>query len=65
MYSYGCGRRSLTTPYEHSMPKPLLVLIVEDSQSDALLLVEALREAGYAPEYRRVETCEHMGSALQ
>ncbi len=38
------------------MPVPLRVLIVEDSEDDTLLLVEALRAGGFAPSYRRVET---------
>lgn len=38
------------------MAMPLRVLIVEDSEDDALLLVEALREGGFTPSYRRVET---------
>jgi PAS domain S-box-containing protein len=32
------------------------LVIVEDSESDALLTVEALREAGYDPEWRRAVT---------
>ncbi len=38
------------------MAAPLRVLIVEDSEDDTLLLVEALREGGFMPSYRRVET---------
>lgn len=38
------------------MPEPLRVLIVEDSEDDALLLMEALREGGFAPHFLRVET---------
>lgn len=34
----------------------LRVLLVEDSEDDALLLIDALREGGFAPQYLRVET---------
>ena len=38
------------------MPRPLRVLIVDDSPTDAELLVRELRRAGFAPEWVRVET---------
>ena len=38
------------------MSHPLRVLILEDSPTDAEVMVRHLREAGYAPEWRRVET---------
>ncbi|HEX3728593.1 MAG TPA: response regulator, partial [Opitutaceae bacterium] len=37
-------------------PENLQVLIVEDSPDDAELLVRELRRAGFAPEWRRVDT---------
>jgi signal transduction histidine kinase len=37
-------------------PVPLRVLLVEDRPSDAALLVHLLRQAGFAPEWTRVET---------
>jgi DNA-binding NtrC family response regulator len=40
------------------------VLLVEDSESDALLLLRELRRGGYEPIYERVETPEEMGEAL-
>ncbi|MCF7669017.1 MAG: SpoIIE family protein phosphatase [Verrucomicrobia bacterium] len=43
---------------------PLRVLIVEDSELDARLLVSILRKSGYAPDFRRVETSEDMKEAL-
>lgn len=46
------------------MKVPLRVLIVEDSEFDALLLVNALRQGGYAPVFRRVDTREDMQAAL-
>ncbi len=42
----------------------LRVLIVEDSDDDTLLLVEALREGGFVPRYRRVETESAFRQAL-
>lgn len=44
---------------------PLRVLIIEDSENDALLLLRTLRKGGYEPEYLRVQTRETMGAALQ
>ena len=47
------------------MGKPLQVLIVEDSEDDALFVLNALREGGYDPSFERVETAESMLSALR
>jgi diguanylate cyclase (GGDEF)-like protein/PAS domain S-box-containing protein len=44
---------------------PLAVLIVEDSESDAQLLVHLLKKAGYELVYEQVETAEQMRSALE
>ena len=44
---------------------PLRVLIVEDSEDDALLLLRELRRGGYAPAHGRVETPEAMRAALE
>jgi two-component system cell cycle sensor histidine kinase/response regulator CckA len=38
------------------MPQPLKVLIVEDSSADADLLVRSLRQAGFDPDWKRVDT---------
>jgi diguanylate cyclase (GGDEF)-like protein len=46
------------------MEPPLRVLIVEDSENDALLLVRELRRGGYAPTFHRVDTSESMHAAL-
>ena len=46
------------------MSKPLRVLIVEDSESDSLLLVRALRSAGFEPDFDRVDTPEAMAATL-
>ena len=47
------------------MTTPLRILIVEDSEADAeLLLLRELRRGGYAPEFERVETSEGLNGAL-
>jgi signal transduction histidine kinase/DNA-binding response OmpR family regulator len=46
------------------MGTPLRVLIVEDSEDDALLLVRALRRGGYDPTFERIETPTAMTAAL-
>jgi len=46
------------------MSKPIRVLIVEDSENDALLLVRELRRGGFEPEFERVDTPEAMTAAL-
>ncbi|SPE61511.1 hypothetical protein SBV1_720004 [Verrucomicrobia bacterium] len=46
------------------MNEPLQVLIVEDSENDALLLELELQQAGYQPVCERVETAEAMTAAL-
>ena len=48
-----------------SLPSaPLRVLIVEDSEDDALLLVRTLRRGGYDLTFERVETAAAMKAAL-
>jgi len=44
--------------------KPLRVLIVEDSEDDADLLLVSLRRGGYDVAYRRAETADEMRAAL-
>jgi diguanylate cyclase (GGDEF)-like protein len=44
--------------------KPLRVLIVEDYEPDAALLLRELRHAGYDPVYKRVDTASEMSRAL-
>jgi signal transduction histidine kinase/FixJ family two-component response regulator len=46
------------------MAKQLRLLLVEDSEDDALLLIRALRKGGYDVVYERVETPESMKAAL-
>jgi len=43
---------------------PLRVLILEDSEDDAALLVLALQDGGYAPAWERVETAAAMAAAI-
>ena len=43
---------------------PLRAIIVEDTPDDVALLLRALRRAGYAPEYRRVQTADELDAAL-
>jgi signal transduction histidine kinase len=44
---------------------PLRVLIVEDSEEDADLIVLELKRGGFEPIYRRVDTREDMAAALR
>jgi CheY-like chemotaxis protein len=46
------------------MRKPLRVLIVDDSEDDALLFIRALRRGGYEPNCERVTTLAAMEAAL-
>ena len=46
------------------MSKPLRVLIVEDVEADAILLVRELARAGFETSHERVETPEAMRAAL-
>jgi PAS domain S-box-containing protein len=46
------------------MGKPLRVLIVEDSENDALLVIRELKRGGYDVTFKRVETAEAMTAAL-
>ncbi|HWP85069.1 MAG TPA: response regulator [Terriglobia bacterium] len=47
------------------MAKPLRLLLVEDSESDALLLLHELRRGGYEVVHERVDTAEEMSAALE
>ncbi|MEJ7815516.1 MAG: PAS domain S-box protein [Rubrobacter sp.] len=46
------------------MGAPLRVLLVEDSEDDALLLVRMLRRGGFDPTWERVDTAAGMEAAL-
>ena len=43
----------------------LLVLIVEDSEDDMLLMLRELRRGGYVLDYARVDTFSTMQAALE
>ncbi|MEJ7842422.1 MAG: PAS domain S-box protein [Rubrobacter sp.] len=47
------------------MGVPLRVLLVEDSENDALLILRELRRGGYEPVSRRVETAAGMEATLE
>ncbi|HUV83862.1 MAG TPA: ATP-binding protein [archaeon] len=47
------------------MGKPLRVLIVEDSEDDAILLVRELKRGGYDPIFERVDTSAAMIEVLE
>jgi phosphoserine phosphatase RsbU/P len=47
------------------MGKPLRVLIVEDSEDDALLLIFELRRGDYSPIAKRIETYQALQQALE
>lgn len=44
--------------------RPLRVLLLEDSEDDATLILAALKRAGYQPDLRRVDNAAAMGAAL-
>jgi two-component system, NarL family, sensor histidine kinase UhpB len=46
------------------MAKPLRVLIIEDSEDDAQLLVKQLRKDGFIPEYTVADTADQVSKAL-
>jgi CheY-like chemotaxis protein len=46
------------------MTEPLHLLIVEDSEDDALLIVRVLQRAGYALTFERVDRAESLRLAL-
>ncbi len=48
-----------------SKPQSLKVLIVEDSEEDALLEIRELEKGGYNPVYERVETVAAMKKSIQ
>jgi phosphoserine phosphatase RsbU/P len=47
------------------MNKPLNVLIIEDSESDAIVLLSLLRQGGYDSDFRRVDNAEDLKAALE
>ena len=47
------------------MRTPLRVLVVEDSEDDAALLIRTLHKGGYEPTWEQVETAATMSAALE
>ena len=47
------------------MNEPLRVLLVEDSEDDALLILRELRRGGFDPDFERVDNAWDMGEALK
>ena len=47
------------------MKTVLRILIIEDSEDDALLVMNHIKKGGYDIEYERVETAETMKAALK
>ena len=58
--------RRTASPIRRANPvkMPIRILIVEDSEDDALLILRELRHAGYAFADQRVETLDALGVAL-
>jgi signal transduction histidine kinase len=52
------------TDREHAMEQPLRILLIEDSEDDADLVLRALRESGYQPQHRRVYSATMLHEAL-
>ena len=50
---------------DNETPLSVGVLVVEDSEDDALLLIDALERAGFSVRWRRVEAAEQLQDALQ
>ena len=44
--------------------QPLRVLLVEDNEDDAALILRLLRRSGYEPDWQRVQTAEALDAAL-
>jgi PAS domain S-box-containing protein len=55
----------VTTPEKKTLHKPLRLLLVEDSENDAMLLLRELRRAGYEVDHEQVYTAEEMEEALR
>lgn len=47
------------------MATPLRVLVIEDNEDDAALLLRELQRGGYAPDWRRVDTAPALLAALR
>jgi two-component system response regulator len=65
MGRYWLGLNESPPQDKEFMNKPIRVLIVEDSEDDALLLVRHLKKEGYNPTYNQVDTAEAMSAAFE
>src|SRR5580658_4021956 len=65
MESTICPPNAVDLPPTGLAKKTLRVLIVDDSENDAVLLLRALRKAGYEPIFDRVSTAPAMKTALE
>jgi two-component system response regulator len=65
MSRYWLGLNESPPQDKELMNKPIRVLIVEDSEDDALLLVRQLKKEGYNPIYNQVDTAEAMSDAFE
>src|SRR5438874_12759404 len=59
-----CLHETNAPPRSLSMRVPLRVLIAEDSEDDARLLLRELQRAGFDPAYERVDSPTAMQAAL-
>jgi PAS domain S-box-containing protein len=50
---------------ENALNHTLRILIIEDSEDDAQLIIRALKKVGYHPIYQRIETAATLEKALQ
>jgi PAS domain S-box-containing protein len=58
-------RMKKNSPSEITNPQSLRTLMVDDSESDVLLIIRELKKGGYNPYYERVETAAAMKKSLQ
>lgn len=65
MGRYWLGLNESPPQEKEFMNKPIRVLIVEDSEDDALLIVRQLKKGGYNPTYNQVDTAEAMSEAFE
>ena len=47
------------------MDKPMKILLIDDLEYEAGLLIREIKHGGYDPVYERVETAEAMNAALE
>jgi hypothetical protein len=52
-------------PSDISTSQSIMVLVVEDSEDDVLLIMRELKKGGYHPEYDRIETADAMTKAIR